>query len=81
MRKILLFGIIFLLLIFAACSQQQPIKQPDVKTPAQNAEKENLVEKVVVQPKGSPLLTIISPKGTELIKSSKITVEMTSPPS
>ena len=69
-------GILFLFLIFTACAQQPPVKQPDAKV-AQNTEKENAAEKTIAaEPKGNPALTIVSPKDGELIKSSKITIEL-----
>ena len=64
---------LLLVLVFACASQQT--EQPAAKTSAPEAEK--VVEKVVVSDtKGSPALTIVSPSDGELIKSSKINVEL-----
>lgn len=68
--------ILLLLLVFACTPQQQP-KQSTINVPAPSTEKEKVVEKVIApQPKGNPTLIIISPKDGELIKSSKVIVEL-----
>ena len=74
--KYFLSILISLLFLVSACAQQKP-EQPISKVPALDADKEKVVEKIVVtQPKSNPILKIISPKDGELIKSSKVTVEL-----
>lgn len=62
-------ALLSLLLVLFACAPQaeQPKVSPNAKT---------VVEKVAVEQKGSPILKIISPKDGELIKSSKISVQL-----
>lgn len=67
---ILLFALIF------ACAPQ-PAKETALKVPAPSGEKEKVAEKAVAaQPKGNPALNIVSPNDGDLIKSSKVTVEL-----
>lgn len=68
-------GMLGLLIIAVfACAPQQ---QPAYKVPAPGVDKDKVIEKIVVeQPKGNPAVKIISPKDEELIKSSKVTVEL-----
>lgn len=67
--------LISLLIIILACTPKQPEQQPELKMPVPGGEK--VVEKIVVeQPKGEPKLTIVFPKDGELIKSSKVTVQL-----
>lgn len=69
--------LISLLILIFACTPQQPEIKPEVKIPTPDADKETVVEKVVIEkPKGNPKLTIVSPKDGEFIKSSKVTVEL-----
>ena len=77
MRKIYFCGfVISMLVLVFACAPQQP-EQPTSKMPVPEAGNENVVEKIAVEePKKSPILTIISPKGSEVIKNSKVTVEL-----
>lgn len=68
--------LVSLVLFMIACSQQVT-EQPISKVPAIDAEKEKMIEKVVVsEPKGSPAIKIVSPKEGDLVKSSKVTVEL-----
>jgi len=68
---------ISLLLIVFACSTQQAPEPTVSQVPAPDADKDKIVEKVVVEePKVDPIITIVSPKDGELIKSSKVTVEL-----
>ena len=64
-------GTIILLLVLA-CAPLQPIEQTTSKVPAPESNKEKIVAE---QPK-NPRLTVVSPKDGELIKSSKVTVEL-----
>lgn len=63
--------ILSLVLVFA-CSQQTT--QPSSAVPAPNAEK--VIEKIVVSQPKEPGLSIVSPKNVDLIKNSKVTVEL-----
>ena len=63
---------ISLLILILACSPQQ-IQQPVSQIPVPEAGKEKIVEP---QQKTIPILTIISPKNNELIKDSKITIQL-----
>lgn len=70
---ILMIALIFLAL---ACTPQQQSEQFSAKANVPEV-KEKVVEKIVVeQPKGTPQLNIVSPKDGELIKSSKVIVEL-----
>lgn len=66
---------ISLLILVSACAPQQEQAATSSKVQAPEA-KENAVEKVVEQAKGSPILNIVSPKDSELIKSSKVIVQL-----
>lgn len=69
-KKYFFAALSLLVLIFACAPQQQ-------EAPPTTTKEENVVEKIVVeQPKGSPALTIVSPKDGDLIKSSKISIEV-----
>ncbi|MBI2101983.1 hypothetical protein HYT53_05225 [Candidatus Woesearchaeota archaeon] len=63
-----IIGLVFLV---AACSAQMPNGQPAIAANEDTAE-----EIVVEQPEGIPSLKIVSPKDGELIKSSKVTVQV-----
>ena len=69
----LMIALIFLAL---ACTPQQQSEQFNTKADVPEV-KEKVVEKIAVeQPKGNPTLNIFSPKDGELIKSSKVIVEL-----
>ena len=71
-NKNFFLALILLLFLVFACAPEQPEAPPLTQlVPAPDVDKEKIVE----QPKGEPKLRIISPKGDELIKSSKVTVE------
>lgn len=73
-KKHFLGIMISLLILIFACAPQQP-EQPALKVPVPEAK--DVVEKVIIeQPKWNPTLTIVSPKDGELIKNSKVTVEL-----
>ena len=75
-RKYFLSILISILLLVFACAPQQKPEQIS-KVPALDADKEKIVEKVVVaQPKENPTLTIVSPKDGNLIKNSKVVIEL-----
>jgi len=75
MDKKYFFGVLvsLLILIFACAPQQQDTA---AKVPAIDAGKENIVEKIVVEQPKSPVLAIVSPKDGDLIKSSKVIVQV-----
>lgn len=76
-REYFLSILISILFLAFACTPQQKPEQPISKVPALDADKEKVVEKIVVaQPKGNPTLTIVSPRDGELIKDLKITIEL-----
>ena len=61
--KYFLSILISLLFLVSACAPQQKPEQPISKVPAPDADKEKVVEKIVVtQPKSNPILKIVSPK-------------------
>ena len=71
------FSMVLVLLIafILACSQQP--EQPTTQMPVPDAGKENVADNVVVEElRGSPAINIASPKDGELIKSSKVAVEL-----
>lgn len=76
-KKYFLGLAIFLLVFTLACT---PLQQPEQKTalevPSTEVEKEKAAEKEAVAESKNPGINIISPKDSELIKSSKVTVEM-----
>ena len=80
MYKEYFFAILLALLILIfACTPQQPESPPTTsKVPAPEAEKEKVVEKIVVEekPKSNSTLVIVSPKDGDLIKSSTVVVEL-----
>ena len=77
MRKSTIAMLTLSMFLIFACAPQQPEATATLKVPAPNADKEKVIEKVVVeQPKGSPILIIVSPKDNVLIKSSKVTAEV-----
>jgi len=75
MDKKYFFGVLvsLLILIFACAPQQQDTA---AKVPAIDAGKENIAEKIVVEQPKSPVLAIVSPKDGDLIKSSKVIVQV-----
>lgn len=74
-KKCFLGIVVSLLILIFACAPQQP--DTTTKVPAIDAGKENVVEKVVVeQPKSPTTITIVSPRDNDLIKSSKVTVQV-----
>lgn len=76
-KKYLLVALMLLVIFVFACQKQPEAPPTTLKVPVPDATKEKVVEKVVVeQPKGEPKLTIVLPKDKELIKSSKVTVEL-----
>lgn len=78
-NKYLISTFISFLILVLACTPQQPIEpieQQTAKVPAPTEEKAKIVEKVVVEQPKQPILKIISQKDGELIKSSKVTVEL-----
>lgn len=62
------------MIIFVFACAPQVVKQPATKAPA--SEKEKVVEKAVVVPKNEPTLNIVSPKDGDIIKNSKVIVEL-----
>ena len=74
MKNKYFFGPLVLLIIFVfACTPQQPASST-AKAPAPQ---EKVIEKVAAeQPKGSPILKVVSPKDGELVKSSKVNVQL-----
>ncbi|MBI3035842.1 hypothetical protein HYY71_05975 [Candidatus Woesearchaeota archaeon] len=70
-------GLLISLLIFVfACTAQQQ-EQPVSNAPSAEISAEKAVEKTAAdQPKGNPALKIVSPKDREMIKSSKVAVEL-----
>jgi plastocyanin len=77
-NKNFFLALILLLFLVFACAPEQPEAPPPTQlVPSEGVDKEKIVEKVVVEePKGTPTLTIVAPKDSELIKSSKVTVEL-----
>ncbi|MBI2656910.1 hypothetical protein HYX03_04165 [Candidatus Woesearchaeota archaeon] len=75
MKSKYFIGMLISLLFFVyAC--QKPVEQSTTKFPALDAGKEKVIEKIAVaEPKG-PTLKIVSPKDNNLIKSSKVTIEL-----
>lgn len=68
--------LVSLLLLILACSQQVP-QRPIIEIPAKETATEKVAEKViVVEPKGNPIVNIISPNDGALIKSSNVTIEL-----
>lgn len=66
--------LVLLILLVFACTPQQPGQQT-AKMPVTEAKE--TVEKVVVEhPKGNPAIKITSPKDSELIKSSRVVIEL-----
>lgn len=79
MNNKFIFGILISLLILAfGCVQQQPEQAPALNIlPVPNAGNEKVAEKIVVeQPKENPAIGIVSPKDGELIKSSKVIIDL-----
>lgn len=72
------FGLtIFLVALVFGCAQMQQAKQPELGAPVSEEVEEKAIEKAVIsQPKVEPILKIISPKDGELIKNSKVSVEL-----
>lgn len=73
-NKHFLSALITLLLLVFACTPQQPEQPITKKTPLPEAR--DVVETVVVAEPKEPILKIISPKDGELIKNSKVVVEL-----
>ena len=71
-NKYFLEVLILLLFLIFACAQQTT--QPSSAVPAPSAEK--VIEKIVVSQPKEPGLIIVSPKDGDLIKNSKVTVEL-----
>ena len=67
---------IFVLLLFSVYACQKPVEQSTTKFPALDVDKEKVVEKIAVAEPKEPTLKIISPKEGELIKGSKVTIEL-----
>jgi len=75
-KKHLFAVLIPLLVLVLACAQQQETPKTALKSPAPESDKEKVIEKVVVEQPKSPVLTIVSPKDSELIKSSNVTIQL-----
>ena len=70
-------GLFILSLIFVfACSPQPPSSSSAQTTATQEKAVEKPAEKAAAQPKANPVLKTISPKDGELVKSSKIAVQL-----
>ncbi|MBI2654594.1 hypothetical protein HYX02_07375 [Candidatus Woesearchaeota archaeon] len=67
--------LIFLIILVFACAQQTT--ETKTKVPVPGADEEKVVEKVVIEEsKGNPAVKIISPKDGDIVKSSKVSVEV-----
>ena len=67
--------LISMLILIFACAPQQP-EQPVSKMPVPEAGNEDVVEKIAVEEPKTPKLTIISPSDGELVKSSRVAIEL-----
>jgi len=75
-NKYFLGTIILSLFLILACTQQS-VKQPALKVSAPDVDKEKVIEKTIVtETKVNPALKIVSPNDGDLIKNSKVTVEL-----
>ena len=70
------FGIFILMIFLVSACTKNAVQPVSSDTPVPDSGNENIVEKIVIEEPKNPSLIIISPKDGELIKISKINVEL-----